>query len=402
MSAKNCLVLFCVGLFSSVAIVDGLLKSFTAERNYVKQGEKIVLTCVADKLDHVSLDVYIKKYVNNKWITIRNPIAEEVFDSRFSFNISDNASISTTIVTINSTVPGDAGNYSCDFRNDTNFVHSYQYITVEVEPVTIRLFLDDHEVSNGTSSQMLKPNAIYKLRCESTGSNPYANISVTYGIATRLNPTNTIYGNAIVRYDQKDPQLEYVVPIEYNTTTEFRFTPDAADMTLLTCVAKVNNDLPGISTSFYAQYEDVAPVFQCNDTMYATNGKSVRISCAVYSTKSNLTKASFFFNTGKSNESINGFPLNEEHSAADRNYHGVVQVVTQVKFVMNLTIDITDTRNKVVFNFEAVNAQGYQIHSVTLLDQGISGKTPSLAPSTKSAATLLVALFVLSAYMICP
>lgn len=398
MSLKYCFILLGVGLCSSVGIVKRNIQAFTAERNFVKQGDQIVLTCNYDTTSSIEI-VKFHKIGSNKSVFIDDEIETQVSDSRFKIEDVDKGNNNfAKVLTIERTVSGDSGNYSCDFHYKNNVKpvdYWYLNITVEVEPQTIRFFLDDNEAFNGSQTE-LKPLNAFKLRCETTGSNPQANISIMSGIR-KLTPTNI---SSISRYGLQDPDYEFVLPIEYNTTANFNhwiFGPDSF-LNPVMCVAKVNKDSPGISTMFNPVIKDGPPLFECNDTVYVASGqKNFVISCNVYA-KPILTSASFVISTGKFNESINGMPWNQTRASTDGNYRGVV-IQGEIKSFMNITIGLTDTQTAVTISFGAKNAYAENVHSVTLLGQE---KKISLATSVKSVATLLIALLCLSAFLIRP
>lgn len=384
-------------LLIAVAAVKADIVSFEASKNAFTQGDQIVLTCTLGKQIPFGAVFHIDKTYGNA--TKRFDFEDPDVEPRFNLSTDVSGDYGRVILTIQNAVPGDSGNYSCAYYLNHNTAYRFLNVTVEDEPDTIRFFLNDNEISNGSQSTMLKPNNAYRLRCKTGGSNPQANISISYG-GVILTPTNVSNSSAILRYDHQG-DFPFVIPIEYNTTTtvdHWVFTADALSTPLI-CLAKVNMNATGISAIFYPQIEEGAPLFACNDTV---NVQIIQpnfpISCVVYS-RPTLNRASIFFNTGKANLSINGYPWGTERTADDQNYRGIVKVVNDISFIMTLTIGVIDPTAKLKFNFEAGNDRGTTIHSVDLV---YKGKT-SLASSVKPMMTVLfVSATFVSAFLCRP
>lgn len=379
-------------LLFAVVDIGAEIISFRANKNVLKQGDEAVLMCEFSKPLPFGAKFHMIKFYGNQshWFD------EEEID-RFDLDVEDmDPNVARVKLTIKNVGPGDSGNYSCYLKQDHISTYRFQYLAVEDEPDTIKFFLDDREIVNGSAPVKLRPNDAYRLRCETTGSNPRANFSITYGGLT-LVPTNVSNSSAILRNDHVG-NLPFLVPIEYNTTAtvdRWVFTADALS-SALSCSAKVNVYATGISTSFYPEIEDGAPLFACNDTVYAINNqRDFSINCTLYS-KPTLSTARFFFDTGKANLSIEGYPWGQERSAADRNYRGIVKVVNDLKFIMILTISSTDTKSNIKFNFEAENNHGRSIHSVTLMDRA---RASFASPVKSSMTTLMLAAVLVLAFL---
>jgi hypothetical protein len=390
--AKTALGFLCI--FMTVGLVTSRIERLWANKTVVRPGESIVLTCEFSDFDDRDTTVFYKHLPINRTVALTNnyDLADNVDANRFKieWTETDVRKFATKTFSILNAGPGDSGNYSCFMRDIDKNKATYQTyieISVEVEPSTIKLFLDDIEVYNGTNSVPIKFLQARKLRCETTRSNPGANITITTGNGKRVHLTNLTVSNATYQMEEKNPTYDYIVPVYRNTTAlvdKWVFDTDAYDKPVV-CLAKVNTDATGIMTSFIPFLADGPPEIECNDTFFARDGqRNFVITCVAYA-KPAITKATFYFTKNGAKVTIEGLPFGVEHSSADGKFKGTVEKFDNIKSFMRLKIDTVDLKAGIPFNFLVDNGQGQDIHGVVIKD-------PSFISSSTTLSTCLVTL----------
>lgn len=397
MIKKMMIWFFLFSLLTVSVISSPQIATFSADRNVVRPGQSISLTCTIFQLNLITTQHFNKEYGLNNTVRLTSGDAEDSIvepDLRYVLGITPSAVTETTVtynLLINNATIYDAGNFSCTLVvNKSVIAANYLEIFVHNEPDDVSLYIDNNEILNNSMTMTpLQLMSAHHLKCVATGSNPGAIMKITYSNNIEIHPYNVTISNATYRFDLQ--QNKFLVPVERNTTVEVNhwLIDTSVFGNDVICSARVSNDRDFIKTMFRPIIADAAPAFNCSDFFKASNGQqNVAITCQVFSHPSLIDAFVYFMIPGQTRITIPGKPFNNSQSSPDQIYKLNVQIIDGIRTDMTLTIATVDLKiNK--FDFTTINGLGQTVHSVTVTDH-----TPTLGVSSLSPGYLLSVFLV--------